>query len=410
MKKRAIRTRERIHRIEYLNNDGKWRSPERKFETYRYVSVGDEKRKETACFATIPDAEAFRDSTEERRRDRGLTVAEAVELWKRAHFPHLELPSRENILKVFPDPAERALKKKLGSYRELPCDYLLGDEVDSIGTLRIDQWLAHLKSPEFIATLKGTKLSFLHEYKVLNQALQYYASRVNRNYRTPFLKDHRKKLKIKDAKPRPEKDLPSAKLGPFLEAVAEWSRGSEYEGVLEKLAEAQYRSYARLQEAAAIHLEDIDQAGGAVQLDKRIQYLKKGTQRAILSEGHKANGGRIVKSAELVRLLLEVALKRGVRSGPLFFVNGKPIAYKVIQNAYNYAHRKAGTGQSSTHVLRHGALSEFQEIAKDINQTKKVAGHADLKSTLRYAKARDSAVGGSQEQVEERLRSIKLVR
>lgn len=406
-RKKSKRVRDRVYRISFRGTDGIYREPEKKFETYRKVVLDGKPKKEFACFAEISDAERFRDGGYEASTAGKMKLRQAVELWKQAHFPHLELPSRENILKVFPDGEER---KRWKEPRELPCDFLMEDEVESIGPMRIDQWLAHVKQPEFLGTLKGTKLSFTLEYKTLNQALSYYASRINRNYRTPFLSDHRKKLKIKDAKPQAEKDLPVSKLWPFLEAVAEWSRGSEYEYVLEKMAEAQYRTYSRLQEAAAIHLEDADTVAGTTTLSRRIQYLKRGAQRAILSEGHKANGGRIIRSHEVTNLLLEVALKRGIRSGPLFFVNGKPIAYKVIQNAYNFAHRKAGTGQSSTHVLRHGSLSEFQEIAKDINQTKKVAGHADLKSTLRYAKARDSAVGGSQEQVEERLRAIRLVR
>lgn len=408
--KKSKRVRDRIYRISFRRKDGIYREPEKKFETYRRVLIAGAKKRQRACFASIVDAETFRDSggADVTPKSKGVTLGQVVALWKRAHFPHLELPSRENILKVFPGSEDREVKSHAG--RELPCDSLIDVPVEEIGPIRIDEWLAYLKRPEFLTTLKSTKLSFFHEYQVLNQALNYYASRINREYRSPFLKDHRAKLKIRDATPKAEKDLPAGKLQAFLDALAECTLGTDYGYVLPKMAEVEYRTYSRVSEAAAIHLEDTNPVTGVTVLNKRIQYLRRGEQRAILLDGHKANGGRRIHSAEVTRLLLEVAMKRGIRSGPLFFVDGKPIPYKAIQNAYDWAHRKAGTGQTGTHVLRHGSLSEFQEASKDLKQTMKVAGHSDVKSTVRYAKARDSAVSESQEQVEAKLRATRAVR
>jgi integrase len=410
------RVRDRIYRISFLNREGKYKEPVNKFETYRTIKKDGKDKREWECFPTIEEAEKFRGSTKVVDTAKGITLREAVESWKKIYFPNIQPSTKENVLKVFPDAEEREAKKRSGKERELPCDYLLDYEMKELGGIKgpeiIDEWLAHIKDPEFLAKQKKTRLSYFHEYEVMKVYFGYFESTGEgreMGFRSPLLKRHRKNVVFKHRPPAQAKDMKYDVFLKFLAAMRESTSCTDYENVMPMMAEFQYISYSRLSEAAAVHIEDVDAVANKITLSKSIQYLKRGEQRAVLRDGHKANGGRIIYSPEGVKLLLEVALKRGIRSGPLFFVDGKPIPYKAIQNHYDRAHKIAKTGQSGTHVLRHASLTEFYEQTKDLRQTMTVASHADVKSTIRYTKARDEAVRLSQEQMDQRLRTIRVV-
>lgn len=412
--------RDRIQRISFLAKDGIYREPTLKFETYRRVIKDGKKQREHECFALIEEAEKFRDSTsvistaksitpgDVVSTAKGITLGDAVEDWKEAYLPHIQAPSRENILKVFPNLQDRR------PGRELPCDFLLPYEMKDLGgkpgVTIIDKWLAHVKRVEYVATLKGTRLSFVHEVEVLNRFFNYFESRVDReSFRSPILREHRKMAKIKDRKPMADKDLPMEIFQRWLDALFMITAETRWAYVLPKLGEFEYISKTRVSEAAAIHVEDANPTHNVVTISKSIQWLRKGGVW-LLRDGTKKNGGFRIPSGDLVRLVLEVAMKRGIRSGPIFYVDAAPIPYKVIQRYFNRAHFLARTGMSATHVLRHGALKEFQELTGDLNQTKTAANHSDVATTQIYAQPRESEFRKTQERFEERLRTMRVVR
>lgn len=418
--KRSTRVRDRVQRISYLHKDGKWREPANKFETYRYITLDGKRKRDPQCFKTIEEAVKFRDSTEEVNTSKGKTLGEAVEEWKPLHFANIQPQTRENFLKVFPDLEDRRKREeyartKRRPVKELPCDFLLPIPMKELGgqngPLIIDQWLAHVKHPEFIATLKPTRLSFAHEHEVLNIFFTHYETRVEREgWRSPFLKDHLRKLKFRDPKPKAEKDLPALDFWGWLDRLIEVTNGTEYEYVLPKMAEFQYLAKTRVSEAAAVHVEDADPISHVVTLSRRIIYLRRGKQKAVPLDGHKENGGFRIPSAQLVNLCLGVAKHRSIIRGPLFYVGGNPMPYRQIQKFYDKAHRLAGTGQSATHVLRHGAASEFDVLTGDRRVTQKALNHADPNSTSVYAKVREGTLREAQEKFEEKVMSMRGVR
>ncbi|MDZ4081703.1 MAG: tyrosine-type recombinase/integrase, partial [Bdellovibrionales bacterium] len=76
----------------------------------------------------------------------------------------------------------------------------------------------------------------------------------------------------------------------------------------------------------------------------------------------------------------------------LFQIDGQPLSYRQIEYRFTQAFKQAGIPFQGTHIVRHAAISEIHANCKDLIVTKSIAGHRDIKSTARYAKAREEAV------------------
>lgn len=210
----------------------------------------------------------------------------------------------------------------------------------------------------------------------------------------PFLKRHRENLKLKES-PLVQKDLSQEQVKNFLCELK-----NSKEDFFYYLASMQYFCFSRIQEAVALHYEDFDFESGHVTLDKKIIFRRiKGCTRE-LSQGAKADKGkRISLSPQLCRLFREWTIKTGIRKGPLFKKNAEWPTYRAIQHAYDKAFKAAGIPFSGTHILRHASLSEAQETSGDLKITQTLAGHSNIATTERYAKARDSKIREVQDQM-----------
>lgn len=128
-------------------------------------------------------------------------------------------------------------------------------------------------------------------------------------------------------------------------------------------------------------------------MNKKIIFRRiKGCTRE-LSQGAKADKGkRITLSPQLCALFREWTIKTGIRKGALFKANNEWPTYRSIQHAYDKAFKAAGIPFSGTHILRHASLSEAQETGGDLKITQTLAGHSNIATTERYAKARDCKI------------------
>lgn len=99
-------------------------------------------------------------------------------------------------------------------------------------------------------------------------------------------------------------------------------------------------------------------------------------------------------------------MRSGIRTGPLFFVDGKIITYRRIEDRYSQALKKAGLPFSATHILRHAALTEAYDSCKDLLLVQRFAGQRDLRSTVRYAKSRDEQAVETQKKMDVKLASF----
>lgn len=284
-------------------------------------------------------------------------------------------------------------------------DCLMDLEVEDMTVSTIDSWIGEMKKPEYLASQHSTRCNFDHEFSVLRGILGFYVSRINRAYHLPFIKDHRAMLKVRET-PAVNKDLTVLEFTSFIRALESHLMGTDYEVIL-YMALTQYTIFGRIQDAAALHVEDVDFERRTVQIRRKVQWQRAKGHKTRIVDGSKANGGKSLQLSELgAHALKSWMLKSGVRSGPLFTYKGQIVTYRQIVYRYDLALKTANLPFTGTHLIRHAAISEYYDTCRDILATARIAGHADLRATERYAKARDERVAEYQKQMDGKLQSI----
>lgn len=390
-----------IYRI-LTSKDGKsWREPKsgKKYASTKY-EAGSAKRAKRH-FNTFEEAKTFRhkfelvqipvlrtNEIEEPTQKDFLSFEDAIALYEKATLSNKAASTQTRY---------HHYKKHLAFFN--------GMSVETIDTITIDNWIAWLKRPEYLATQHSTRCSFKSEFTVLRNILNTYTSRINRNFRMPFIREHRAAIKVK-APALVVKDLTPEELKKFLEALKEVCLNTKWEFVY-YLALMQYFTYSRIQEATALHYEDFNFARNEITLSKKIMFGRSHKEQTILVSGSKANGGKILPMSEMAsRTFREWTIRSGIRSGPLFAFKGEWPRYRLIEYRYSQALQKAGLNQSATHVLRHASLTEAQETSRDLNQTKFLAGHQSIKTTERYAKVRTHQIRETQNKFDEKMSGV----
>lgn len=378
---------------------GKWVEPRSglKFNSRRYVRGMDGSLvRVKRSFETLVEAKAFRNKVsvekemlEETTKNNRTTFGTLVEYWRRDWLPNKDLSTQIRY------------KSYLKHYA-----FLWDFVVDEIEPTHIDQWIAHLKRPEYLAQCHSTRCNYEHEFSVLRVILNFYSSRFNRNYRLPFIKDHNDMLKVRH-KPTLKKDLTVEQFQAFITSLQGLCWGTKWEAIY-YLALMQYGIYGRIQDAAALSYESFDFVRNMVNINQKVQWLRAKGYEDRITPGSKANGGKVLNPIpELaVQVFREWVMRSGIRTGLLFQMEGKLITYRQIERKYSQALKKAELPFSATHILRHAALTEAYETCKDLLLVQKLAGQKDLRSTTRYAKIRDNQVAETQKKMDEKLVSV----
>lgn len=378
----AIRNNPGISRVLTLDAKGKWSPPIRGacFRAIRQVRRSDgTTARETRYFNTMAEAQSFR-----RNENRAVetysnskvifTFGELFERWKSHFLPHCESSTQVRYLSYWQH------------FR-----FFESMNVEEIDATSVDQWISAIKSPTYIAKSNRTRCNYEHEYTVLRGIFRYYQERMNPNYRLPFRKDHRKMLTVRK-KPAEVKDLSAEQFRSFLDALKAICDSAGCPAIW-YLARMQYLTATRIQEVAALRVEDFDFAVGKIRVQRRVQWSRsRGVSTKIL-DGTKADRGKsLTLLPAMESLLIELKLALGVREGLLFQLDGQPLSYRQIEYRFTQAFKQAGIPFQGTHIVRHAAISEVHARCKDLVVTKSIAGHRDIKSTARYTKAREDAV------------------
>jgi integrase len=393
-----------IFKIQVLNPDtGKWVDPIRgkKFTARRYEkdSSGQMKRMQR-FFETLAEAKAYRMGApdEQQKIEKSeptlvpsdeMTFEQLLEKWSISWLPTKNLSTQLKYRSYF---------KHFEFFLKMP--------VSQIDPDCIDRWITFIKSESYLKQGHSTRCTYIHEMGCLRSILNYYSTRCNRNYRLPFLKDHRKMLKVKE-KATIKKDLTVDQFKAFMNELRATCVGTKWEAVY-YLALMQYALYARIQSAAALHVEDFDLANDSLNMIRKVQWLRKRGYEDRVVDGAKTNGGKVFTPIPKLaaQVFREWMLKSGIRSGLLFQVNGEVIAYRTIQNKYDRALKAAKLPFTATHILRHASLVEAYNSCRDILAVQRLADHNDLRTTQKYAKSRDKQVQETQSQMDEKLSSI----
>jgi integrase len=395
MKKKYEKVREGVRKILRWDNERqRWMEPKRgKFEASKTIEVGAERKRIFKTCQNMVEVKAFLENTvtveEPKPEAEAMLFRELVTVWKTAQAPHLFVTTRENIF------------SKLKHAES----FFNGWMVMEIDSSAIDQWLAHLKNPDYLKGQKVTRLGYNEEYQALRHPLTYYMSRMNKEYRLPFLRQHKKMLKVRDKPETPPKDMPLAKVGEFLSRLKADVINTKYECIY-YMAAIQYSEAGRIQEIAPLEVEDIEFITGQVRRNKRLIWRKHKMSEHFVQPGLKARGAVAGFSKYSLALVKEWMIRSGTRKGPLFLIEGKHVTYRMIQFRYDKALAAVGIPFRGTHLLRHAALTEHYEIGKDLNATKAKAGHASIAMTQRYAKSRAEAQDQIQADMDDRLNAM----
>jgi len=277
--------------------------------------------------------------------------------------------------------------------------------VERIEPSDVDEWITKIKKPEYLKMGHTTRCDYRHEFSVLRNILNFYASRYNRNYRLPFLKDHKAMLKVRE-KLKARKDLTVDEFRNFIGCLQRICIEHDCEAVY-YLALMQYSTYSRIQETAALAVDDFDFSRNKILFTKKMFWPRKRGFQTQVVDGAKAGGGKEIPMSELAsKVCKEWMLKSGIRSGQLFMLDGELITYRQIEYRYTRALQQAGLPFSATHILRHASLTEFYQTSKDLLLTAAMAGQRDLRSTTKYTKVRDERVVQMQKQMDEKWAGI----
>ena len=215
-------------------------------------------------------------------------------------------------------------------------------------------------------------------------------------------------LKVKE-KPVSKKDLSIEQFKSFMKELKTICWKTKWEAIY-YLGLMQYAIYGRIQDAAAIYVEDFDLANDRLEIKRKVQWIRAKGFAPRVVPGSKANGGKIFSPIPslAVQVLKEWMLRSGIREGLLFQVKGQVITYRQIQHKYDLALKNAKLPFSATHILRHAALVEAYNACTDILAVQRLAGHSDLRATEKYAKVRDHKVTQVQRKMDKNLSSVLI--
>lgn len=101
-------------------------------------------------------------------------------------------------------------------------------------------------------------------------------------------------------------------------------------------------------------------------------------------------GGKVLSIPIIPHLLAELAAIKGRRKGRVFKRYGKPI--DSIKTAFNAACRRAKIKDFRFHDLRHTAASWMVQAGVPLDLVQKILGHAEIRTTQRYAHRQADAV------------------
>lgn len=385
-----------IERLIVLDQTTKlWKEPKRprySVRAYKPESSGKPKRFRKV-FGTFEEAKRCRSEFAPERLDAhplpkvsdGKTFQQIKDDWVNNWLPHKGVSTQiryKSYLKHF---------KFFDPYR-----------MDKIIPSTIDQWLAHIKSPEYLSNSNCTRCDYEHEFSVLRNIFNFYITRYDRNYHLPFVRDHRQMLKVKE-KIKISKDLTVTEFGNFVQALRELY-GNSGDEVFYYLALMQYAIYGRIQDAAALSCESFNFKSGKIVISQKAVWPRGGGHEDFIEDGLKRGSQKVIPmSAMAARVYREWTMKSGLREGLLFTYEGKMLTYRGIQHRYDRALKRAGLPFTATHIIRHAALTEFYDTCQDILTTALMAGHSDLKSTQKYTKARDQKARLAQEKMDQKL-------
>ena len=269
--------------------------------------------------------------------------------------------------------------------------------INSFNSKTVDRWLDESKANALKYSVK--RLSFKHELDFIRTVFNFLIEEDEINTINPVKRRHYRACKVRERKSPAEKDLTWDECLLFMEQMKTGRHGL----ITPTMITIQYKHALRISEVAALRFEDVflnhdhpEDSHITIQY-KAIYRRKKGAAVEAEPELKNKKNTVLVDGKKKHRLRPEVyeALKdfwSPDKKGLMFpDDNGDIIKYKVLQNIYDRAFKKAGLNYRGTHVVRHGGTREILNMTGDLTLSQQHLGNSSISATMVYAQRDRSA-------------------
>lgn len=197
---------------------------------------------------------------------------------------------------------------------------------------------------------------------------------------------------------------------PGLNWRAHWQREAAPRARYLTTAEA-----AKLLAAAAPHLKPAIELSlltgirlsNCVRLDwSEVDLEARALNLARVKSMHDGGRGHTVPLCAPAVVLLANLAAADKRTGRVFTLKGKPL--KTWRTAWRAAKRRAGVADFRWHDLRHTAASWMVQAGVPLEVVRRILGHADIATTLRYAHHADDAGRAAVAQLGQALAGVAI--
>jgi integrase len=357
-----------------------------RYRARKYVIRGGKRTRVEGHFDSLEAARAWQVVSQlhaERKEEAqlGLTLSEVIDEWRGRRFAAMAASTRTTY--------DKLIRLHFGGLMQV--------RIGEITPARIDQWLDELKSPGSLAMKRATRRSFRHELDLLGTILKYYEEyRDDPSFRVPIRDRHRVAADLNRAKVRTLKDITDEE---FLRFHAELIKGPHGD-VMGPMAVVQYNQALRISEAAGIYWEDVSldwhsPEDSRLLIVRSVYWPRLRGRKPMVQVGFKnskANGG--IKNQPMFPATFETLalLNGGKKDGLVFALDGLPLSYRQIQNAYDCAFERAGLPYRGTHVMRHGGTCKIYNEVPDLEVASQLLGNRSLDTVQVYAKRMKGAL------------------
>ena len=326
----------------------------------------------------------------ETQASSGYCVEHLLNDWQRLWWPELR-------------PTTRIFYSKLIKHFEP----LFGTSVEALMPRHIDEWLGHLRSPEYAKHFRKTRHTLEKEFDCFKAMVRWYIE-VNDECKlvSPFKKRHMKMLKVRDKPTCGPKYMSAEELERWLQilksdSVFFWA-----------LALTQVRQILRISEVASMKWSNLELKTRSYRVSEHMTWPRVKGQAPAILPGTKTN-----KSGELFTIYLREEVLSALtelstlpRKGELVFsLDGGPLDYRQIQYRFNKAFEKAGLPYRSTHVLRHTGATEFLNETGDLLALQQMGNWADVRMATHYGKILNTRAREAIDRIERR-KVLRLIR
>lgn len=371
-----------IHRI-WVWRDNEYRMPVNGKDFYARRNRSG--RTEYEVFASLPEARAWQQANSQPLSESGdnRTFAKVIEEYKRRKFPTLKIATRDQYEKLLRLYFEPIMTVKMNEFKPTV----------------VDQWIDWLKSDEAGFLKRKSRTGFEHELRLLTTILNYYRD-YNDDFEFvhPVKKRHRQDVCLQRERRATPKDITEAEFRKFREHLYTGPRGE----TMAALATIQFYHALRINEAAALHWEDLalnqeHPSESRLRVVRSVRWVRKKDCPTTIQDGFKnseANNG--VKEQALqphtYGLLQAMRTKANSSNGLIFSEEDKPLEYRWIQYAYNCAFKAAGLPYRSTHIMRHGGTRKVYNETGDLAIAAQILGNTTTASVQVYARRNTNAL------------------